>query len=385
MRFCVPKRFKVTSDIKYRPEPYSLVYFVSGNGILPELETLGIDWQENRDRVMEGLQKYFFSKLQYAPEMLPLAGMKTDVVFADDKVTDNSASNKRIALGIYSSEDLDDLAAIGFNPIRSMFTGGAARNIAVKSGIIWGNNIFTGDRRPECLADYVTLFTIFEHLYAAINNNHVRKSSGSIDQIELIAVRQTVEETFSKIQKDLSNTRAVRFEKLSLDVHIVGNEDTYIEIVLTLANHPSNLKGITFGVHCVESINNKPKLEFSFDPVSQKIWDNIFCPHLLADYLEYTSNFHAETDEPVLPKTVWTHKNGCQYMVVMLSNTDSQRSEYPTQVTYVGKNGKLWSKDLDNFLSKMTQTEVTPAELNEFISALASSIAQFIQVNQNES
>lgn len=58
-----------------------------------------------------------------------------------------------------------------------------------------------------------------------------------------------------------------------------------------------------------------------------------------------------------LPKKFekWKHHNGIVYTVDCLANTESISPEYPTTVVYIGPNGKVWAKTLDNFLQKMTR------------------------------
>jgi hypothetical protein len=50
----------------------------------------------------------------------------------------------------------------------------------------------------------------------------------------------------------------------------------------------------------------------------------------------------------------WKHHNGIEYEVVLVTNQYSDRPEYQTTVSFVGANGKAWSKTLGNFLRKMT-------------------------------
>lgn len=60
-----------------------------------------------------------------------------------------------------------------------------------------------------------------------------------------------------------------------------------------------------------------------------------------------------------IPKTGerYKHHNGNEYEVVIMSNLDSQRPEYPPTVVYKGDNGKVWSKTLADFNAKMTRVE----------------------------
>ena len=53
----------------------------------------------------------------------------------------------------------------------------------------------------------------------------------------------------------------------------------------------------------------------------------------------------------------WKHHNGIEYEVILLGNEDAapeRRDEYPVCVSYKGANGKVWTKTLENFQSKMT-------------------------------
>lgn len=52
--------------------------------------------------------------------------------------------------------------------------------------------------------------------------------------------------------------------------------------------------------------------------------------------------------------TKYKHRNGNIYEVLLIANENSDRAEYPITVVYVGANGNIWAKSLDNFLEKMT-------------------------------
>lgn len=57
------------------------------------------------------------------------------------------------------------------------------------------------------------------------------------------------------------------------------------------------------------------------------------------------------------PGTEWKHDNGNRYWVIALCNehADPQNaSKYPVTVTYIGENGRIWSKELPNFIARMT-------------------------------
>ena len=49
----------------------------------------------------------------------------------------------------------------------------------------------------------------------------------------------------------------------------------------------------------------------------------------------------------------WIHKNGKTYVVLLIANESSTNPEYPITIVYVGKNGKVWCKTLNNFLTVM--------------------------------
>jgi hypothetical protein len=60
-----------------------------------------------------------------------------------------------------------------------------------------------------------------------------------------------------------------------------------------------------------------------------------------------------------LPKTdtVWQHSTGRYYKILLLTNTEAdpgRELDHPVNVVYIGINGKIWSKTLENFLNKMT-------------------------------
>jgi cellulase/cellobiase CelA1 len=51
----------------------------------------------------------------------------------------------------------------------------------------------------------------------------------------------------------------------------------------------------------------------------------------------------------------WEHENGIPYEVIMIANTYSKNTSYPITIIYKGENGKIWAKDLNNFLTRMTE------------------------------
>ena len=55
--------------------------------------------------------------------------------------------------------------------------------------------------------------------------------------------------------------------------------------------------------------------------------------------------------------SVWTHNNGNTYMVFGLGNLHAQeqnREKYPIVVLYIGANGYVWAKSVENFVKSAT-------------------------------
>lgn len=50
----------------------------------------------------------------------------------------------------------------------------------------------------------------------------------------------------------------------------------------------------------------------------------------------------------------WKHRNGNIYQVKEVSNESDRQGEYPVTITYVGPNGKKWSKTAFKWFDKMT-------------------------------
>ena len=64
----------------------------------------------------------------------------------------------------------------------------------------------------------------------------------------------------------------------------------------------------------------------------------------------------------------WKHRNGNIYQVKEVSNESDRQGEYPVTITYVGPNGKKWSKTAFNWFDKMTPlTEVVGRWLFEHV------------------
>lgn len=51
----------------------------------------------------------------------------------------------------------------------------------------------------------------------------------------------------------------------------------------------------------------------------------------------------------------YQHLNGNVYDVIAIANIDSGKPQYPLSVVYQGPNGKVWTKTMENFNSKMTR------------------------------
>lgn len=58
--------------------------------------------------------------------------------------------------------------------------------------------------------------------------------------------------------------------------------------------------------------------------------------------------------------SIWEHKNGNLYRVLLVTNTESTNKKYPVTIVYRGANGNLWTKSLDKFLEKMVQVQEKP-------------------------
>lgn len=52
--------------------------------------------------------------------------------------------------------------------------------------------------------------------------------------------------------------------------------------------------------------------------------------------------------------SVWRHYNGEEYMVVCLTNLDSDKPQYQPQVVYVGRNHRLWSRPASDWHRSFT-------------------------------
>ena len=58
-----------------------------------------------------------------------------------------------------------------------------------------------------------------------------------------------------------------------------------------------------------------------------------------------------------MPGSVWSHKNGNRYAVVLISNADSERQDkYPATVVYRNvENGKVYNRKLSDWHRSMTE------------------------------
>lgn len=63
--------------------------------------------------------------------------------------------------------------------------------------------------------------------------------------------------------------------------------------------------------------------------------------------------------------SVWQHSNGSFYKIDSIVNSESDREEYPTMVTYHGTNGSAWAKNIEDFLDKMTPVDSSLFEYDE--------------------
>lgn len=59
--------------------------------------------------------------------------------------------------------------------------------------------------------------------------------------------------------------------------------------------------------------------------------------------------------KPPAVGSIWQHKNGNRYMVAMITNVGSTRSEYPVTVVYVNVvNGTWWSRPVAEWKRSMS-------------------------------
>lgn len=63
--------------------------------------------------------------------------------------------------------------------------------------------------------------------------------------------------------------------------------------------------------------------------------------------------------------SVWKHNNGSFYKIDSVVNSESDREEYPTMVTYHGTNGSAWAKPIEEFLNKMKPVDSSLFEYDD--------------------
>jgi len=71
-------------------------------------------------------------------------------------------------------------------------------------------------------------------------------------------------------------------------------------------------------------------------------------------------NYRIMTDKErglLVKGSQWISNNGIKYTVVGIANTRFANPDYPITVLYVGRNGHLWAKTLDNFMEKMSSID----------------------------
>lgn len=56
----------------------------------------------------------------------------------------------------------------------------------------------------------------------------------------------------------------------------------------------------------------------------------------------------------LIPGTLWQHKNGNIYTILMLAN-EPDEERYPLTVVYGGSNGKTWARRADDWHRSMTR------------------------------
>jgi len=52
--------------------------------------------------------------------------------------------------------------------------------------------------------------------------------------------------------------------------------------------------------------------------------------------------------------SIWRHKNGNLYKVLLLTNEESTKDQFPITVVYVGPNLNIWSRTLSDWSRSMT-------------------------------
>lgn len=78
--------------------------------------------------------------------------------------------------------------------------------------------------------------------------------------------------------------------------------------------------------------------------------DALWYPERLEEYIPPTKE---EIKTPEI-KSKWIHTNGIKYKVILITNeTDTEK--YPLTVVYKGKNGKVWSRPLNDWYRSFTE------------------------------
>lgn len=58
----------------------------------------------------------------------------------------------------------------------------------------------------------------------------------------------------------------------------------------------------------------------------------------------------------ILPGSIWEHRNGDIYAVILLANLNATRTgEYPVTIVYTGADGQVWSRPLSRWNRSMTE------------------------------
>lgn len=63
----------------------------------------------------------------------------------------------------------------------------------------------------------------------------------------------------------------------------------------------------------------------------------------------------------IVPASIWTHENGCDYTVLYLANINAEkgkRRKFPIMVVYRGANGRVWTLSPKKFLRNRTCTSL---------------------------
>lgn len=70
-------------------------------------------------------------------------------------------------------------------------------------------------------------------------------------------------------------------------------------------------------------------------------------------------NFDLESFRQTVPVgSKWRHRNGAEYVVLLLANTSRLSPLYPPTVVYKGSNEHVWAKVWDNWFETMTRIDL---------------------------